>query len=202
MSTGSASPGPARRARSAARTPARAVEIADAALAAPARLGSVRLVVLDGPSGSGKSTLADGLVAELRARGRSTALVRTDHFATWADPVGWWPRLERGVLEPLAAGRRGTYLPTSWGEPVHPVALEVPEVLVLEGVSSARRQVEPRVSLFVWVELPSAAARLERAVARDGEGDREHLRDWQRFEQNWFAVDGTQERAHAVVAET
>ena len=181
---------------------ASAVEIADAALAAPPRLGCVRLVVLDGPSGSGKSTLADAVVAELRARGRSTALVRTDHFATWADPVGWWPRLERGVLEPLAAGRRGEYLPTSWGEPVHPVAVEVPEVLVLEGVSSARRQVEPSVSLFVWVELASAAARLERAVARDGEGEREHLRDWQRFEQGWFAVDGTQERAHAVVAET
>ena len=158
--------------------------------------------MLDGPSGSGKSTLADAVVAELRARGRRTALVRTDHFATWADPVGWWPRLERGVLEPLAAGRRGEYLPTSWGEPVHPVAVEVPEVLVLEGVSSARRQVEPHVSLCVWVELAPAAARLERAVARDGEAEREHLRDWQRVEQDWFAVDGTQERAHVVVTET
>lgn len=178
------------------------VRIAAAALAAPARLGAVRLVALDGPSGSGKSTLADVIVGELRDRGVRTALVRTDHFATWDDPVGWWPRLARGVLEPLAAGRAGEYLPTSWGEPVRPVAVAVPEVLVLEGVSSGRRRVAPLLSLLVWVELASAAARLERAVARDGEGERAHLRDWQRFEQGWFAVDGTRARAGAVVAET
>lgn len=176
--------------------------IADTALAAPPRLGAVRLLAIDGPSGSGKSTFADALVAELRARRVRTALVRTDHFATWDDPVGWWPRLELGVLQPLAVGRPGEYLPTSWGEPAHRVAVEVPEVLVLEGVSSARRRVEPFVSLVVWVELASAAARLERAVARDGEGERGHLRDWQRFEQGWFAVDGTRGRAGAVVAET
>jgi len=106
------------------------------------------------------------------------------------------------VLEPLAVGRPGGYLPTSWGEPVHPVAVEVPEVLVLEGVSAARRRAEPHVSLAVWVELASAATRLERAVVRDGEGERVHLQDWQRFEQGWFAVDGTSNRAHVVVAET
>ncbi|UZJ24503.1 (d)CMP kinase [Rhodococcus antarcticus] len=179
-----------------------AAAIADAALAVPARLGSVRLVVLDGPSGSGKSTLADALVAELGPRGVRTGLVRTDHFATWDDPVGWWPRLERGVLEPVAAGRPGRYLPTSWGRPVLPVPVPVPDVLVLEGVSSARRRVEHVVSLAVWVELASSTARLERAVARDGERERAHLRRWQRVEQGWFAVDATRRRAHVVVAET
>jgi hypothetical protein len=48
------------------------------------------------------------------------------------------------------------------------------------------------------VELPSADARLERAMARDGEGG---LRDWQLFEQGWFAVDDMPPRACVVVAE-
>lgn len=93
-------------------------------------------------------------------------------------------------------------LPTSLGGPLHPVAVDVPAVLVLEGVSAATGGWTP---LFgwppAWAARPSAAARLERAVARGGEGERGHLRDWQLCEQGWFAVDDTPARACAVVAE-
>lgn len=171
-------------------------EIVDAVLAAPPRLGRTRLLVLDGPSGSGKSTRADALVAVLRGRGVSTALVRTDDLASWDEPVTWWPRLERGVLVPVAEGRAGRFTPTTWDVPRCDVEVPVTDVLVVEGVSSARRRVAARVSLALWVELVPAAARLERAVARDGEHERAHLRAWQRFEQGWFDVDGTRARAH------
>jgi cytidylate kinase len=49
----------------------------------------MRLLAVDGPSGAGKSVLADHVVAALRAAGVLVELVRTDHFATWADPVDW-----------------------------------------------------------------------------------------------------------------
>src|SRR6185312_5104377 len=65
----------------------------EALLAAPARLGSVRVLAIDGPSGAGKSTLAARVVAGLTARGCRTTLVSTDAFATWDDPVSWWPKL-------------------------------------------------------------------------------------------------------------
>jgi hypothetical protein len=81
---------------------------------------------------------------------------------------------------------------------VHPVAVDVPAVLVLEGVSVARRRGGPRCLAGGLVELPSADARLERAMARDGEGG---LRDWQLFEQGWFAVYDVPPRTCAVVAE-
>lgn len=42
-----------------------AIEIAQAARSGPARLGTSRLITIDGPAGSGKSTLAHRLVAEL-----------------------------------------------------------------------------------------------------------------------------------------
>lgn len=163
------------------------------------RLGAVRVVAIDGPSGSGKSVLAERVVGELRAGGVDVALVATDHFATWDEPVAWWPRLVSGVLEPLAAGRAGEYRCIEWvnGMPAggSRIVVEVPEVLVLEGVSAGRRSVRGRLSALVWVECPDAGERLERAVSRDGEACREPLRAWQRFEEGWFAVDGTRDAA-------
>jgi hypothetical protein len=165
-------------------------ELVSAVLNVPPRLGNVRLVAIDGPSGSGKSVLADRLVMELPT---NTALVRTDDFATWDDPVSWWPRLQKGVLEPLAAGQLGKYQRTEWIDgiprPGPEIAVEVPEVLVLEGVSAGRRSVRPSLSVLVWCELADPAERLRRAVDRDGDESREHLLRWQRFETGWFAVD-------------
>ena len=165
-------------------------------MAAPARLGDVRLVAVDGPSGSGKSVFADRLVAELP----DAVLVRTDDFATWDDPVAWWPRLVDGVLVPLSAGRPGRYRRTEWRDgrpyPGREVTVRVPRVLLVEGVSSGRRSIRPRLSYLVWCELPDPAARLARAVARDGEQCRDQLRAWQSFETGWFAVDDTRAAAH------
>lgn len=166
------------------------------------RLGEVRLVAIDGPSGSGKSVLADRLVARLRDNGRNTGLVRTDDFATWDDPVSWWPRLVAGVLDPLAAGRPGGYRRMVWTDGVprlgDHVTVEVPEMLVLEGVSAGRRSVRPRLSALIWCEHPDPAVRLDRAVARDGEASRQRLRDWQGFETGWFAVDDPRSAADYV----
>ncbi|HVV13332.1 uridine kinase [Amycolatopsis sp.] len=173
----------------------RCSEAADAILAAAPRLGAVRLAAIDGPSGSGKSTFAAALCDELRSRGRETFLIPTDHFATWDDPVAWWPLLRDGVLEPLARGENGSYRRLDWtsGEP-RPGALVTvppPEVLVIEGVSSGRASIRPRLSFRYLIDEPGPATRLERAVTRDGESDRQNLVRWQAFERGWFAADRT-----------
>ncbi len=156
----------------------------------------MRLLAIDGPSGAGKSTLATAVVSAL---GPSAELVSTDAFATWDDPVAWWPRLEHGVLTPLAHGRPGEYRRMDWTSgtprPGELVRVAVPEVLVLEGVSSGRRAVRPMLSQLCWIEGGTETERLARAVARDGEAARAHLRRWQRFERGWFAVDGTRAAA-------
>ncbi|OQO92919.1 uridine kinase [Saccharomonospora piscinae] len=177
--------------------------IAGAVLAAPARLGAVRLVAVDGPSGAGKSTFARSLIAALRERGAEAGLIGTDDFATWDDPVAWWPRLA-DVLDRLARGVAGGYRAWDWsdGEP-RPgawVAVPVPDVLLVEGVSAGRASIRPRLSRLVWLELPDPALRLARAVARDGESCARQLAAWQRFERGWFAVDRTRHHADDVVA--
>ena len=164
----------------------------------PPRLGDVTLVAIDGPSGSGKSTLADELAEDLDA-----VIIRTDDFATWDDPVAWWPRLRDGVLVPLAGGRTGRYTRTEWAggspRPGAMITVNPPKVLLLEGVSAGRRSVRHLLSALVWREVPDPALRLARAVARDGESSRAPLMSWQRFETGWFAVDATKAAAdHSV----
>jgi hypothetical protein len=178
-------------------------EPADVVLAAPARLGAVRLVAIDGPSGSGKSTLAAGLVAALAERGVRAVVVPTDHFATWADPVSWWPRLVDGVLTPLSRGEAGRYRRNDWSggtpRPGAEVEVAVPEVLVVEGVSAGRRSVRPVLSCLVWVEVSPESARLARSVRRDGAHTRADFLRWQAFERGWFAVDGTRAAADVLI---
>lgn len=76
-------------------------------------------------------------------------------------------------------------------QPGEEVEIDVPDVLVLEGVSSGRARIRPSLSLLVWLDGGSEAERLDRAVARDGAESRAELRRWQLFERGWFTVDGT-----------
>lgn len=165
----------------------------------PPRLGRTTLIAVDGPSGSGKTHYTARLARELGA-----TVVSTDDFATWDDPVSWWPRLVEGVLDPIGRGKPGSYQKTEWagGHP-HPGAyrrIEVPDVLVLEGVSAGRRSITDQLSYLFWCELPDEARRLALAVARDGEQARNHLVTWQKFERGWFAVDQTKARADQIFA--
>lgn len=156
------------------------------------------LVAIDGPSGVGKSTFADALTERLTELGRPVLLIRTDEYATWDDPAAWWPELERDVLRPFRAGRDIVYRPRVWtgrdAEPGPPVTRRWAPLLIIEGVTSARRSVSAELAGAFWLQGPGRAERLARAVARDGAEDRDLFAAWQRFEQGWFAVDDTRAR--------
>ncbi|WP_237707860.1 uridine kinase family protein [Hoyosella subflava] len=170
------------------------------------KLGAVRLGAIDGPSGSGKTVFSQALSNELNRRGMFVAVIPCDDFATWDRPAAWWPMLEAGVLNPIERGADGRYQAIRWagGLPVPGPFVDVPppDVLLIEGVSSARRSVAGRLSVAVWVEWGDAAARLEAAVARDGEACRAPLQDWQAFERGWFPVDGTRARCDVIAGES
>jgi len=174
--------------------------VAEAVVGRPPALGDVRLIAVDGPSGSGKTTLAHQVAAVVGGLQPEwdCEVFATDHLATWENPVDWWPELETGVLGPLATGRPARIRVNDWtsGVPVPGEYYEfpVPQVLIIEGVSAAREAVAARLGAALWVELPGAAARLERSVARDGETSRAYLEQWQRDEEAWFTADRTRVR--------
>jgi uridine kinase len=169
-------------------------ELAARVLAAPARLGAVRLVCIDGPAGSGKTTLA-GRVAD--ALGDAAALVHLeDLYAGWTI-TGAVARLRAGVLRPLAEGRGGAYHRYDWATArftPEPIAVPVRPVLLVEGCGSSPRSLDEWTTLRVWVEAP-AELRVARGLARDGVALEPQWQRWQVTEAAEFAREDTRARA-------
>jgi hypothetical protein len=166
----------------------------------PARLGLVRLVGIDGASGSGKTTFAGRLAAAVGPE--SSYVMHTDAVLDgWAAPESVWPRLREWVLDPLARGEPGAYLAYDWfharyGNAWHPVP--VPEVLILEGTTSAHAALTPELSFAVLVTA-EPSVRWQRALVRDGAAIGEPWRAWQVAEEAYFARDRPGDRVDIVV---
>jgi hypothetical protein len=166
-------------------------------LGQPARLGSTRLICVDGPAGSGKTTLAAQIALEAAARGVATSVVHMDDvYDGWDGLVTGITNIGRWLLVALRSDEPGGYHRFDW------VAERYAEwhvvaaggLLVLEGVGSAARQVDRGASLRVWVEL-SLAERTARWRARDHGAADPFIAAWQAQEQEHFRADETRQRA-------
>jgi uridine kinase len=160
-----------------------------AAIRARTPRGATRITAVDGPGGAGKSNLAAALAEALGAQ-----IVHTDDFASWENPVDWWPALIANVLEPLTRGDVARFKPTFWGGDVKPkpVAEVQPSGdVIVEGVTASRAVFRPYLAYAIWVETPRDL-RLARGLARDGA---EALPLWE----GWMAAEDAyveRERPH------
>jgi len=153
-----------------------------------------RIVAVDGPGGAGKSSLADRLARELDAQ-----IIHTDDFASWENPVDWWPDLIERALKPLAAGEPARYQPTSWGgEQREPVVIEPSGIVILEGVTASREGFRPYLAYSIWIETPRDL-RLQRGVERDGEHMRSQWEQWIEGEDRYIERERPAEHADVVL---
>lgn len=109
--------------------------------------------------------------------------------------------MEQQVLEPLDAGRPARYQRYDWNIRAlaewHEIA--PPDVLILEGVSSARAIVRDRLSLSIWVETPSDI-RLTRGLERDGADALTMWQQWMAVEDAHFTADRTRDHADVIIS--
>jgi AAA domain-containing protein len=161
-------------------------------------VNGIRLVGIDGPAGSGKSTLARRLAPMLAA-----PIVTTDDFLSWRDLTTWWGRFETEALAPLFARHDARYQVRDWrGDPEGDgldgwKTTTWSGVVIVEGVTSTRRDVSDRLAYRIWVET-SENLRRERNLAR-ADYWRDHWDDWVALETSFFRDDRAKERADLVV---
>jgi uridine kinase len=172
-----------------------AEEVLAQARGGPARLGSGRLVCIDGPAGSGKTTLALQVGALAGA-----PVVRMDDLYPGWDGLFEVDGEVLGILRPLAEGRAGSYRRFDWATHAYAEThrVEPTPLLVLEGVGSGNRAWQDLVTSLVWLEAP-AEVRLARGLERDGEAERAHWLAWMRDEDRLFAAEDTRARADIVL---
>ena len=156
---------------------------------------AVKLVAIDGPGGAGKSSLARRLAAELGG----APILQTDDFASWENPIDWWPEMIELALEPLADGKPAHFKPTDWGgDGKDEVTIEPAELVILEGVSASRKEFRPYLTYTIWVDAP-AELRLERGLERDGEPARAQWEKWMAEEDDFFRREKLREKADLIL---
>jgi uridine kinase len=153
------------------------------------------LICVDGPAGSGKTTVAQEI-----ARLAEAPIIRLDDLYPGWDGLFVVDAVVLDLLRSLAEGRPGHYRRYDWITHEHQEARQVDPapLLVLDGVGAGNRSWRDLITTLVWVEAPRAE-RLERAVARDGEHERDHLVGWMRDEDLLYAEQGTREAADLVI---
>ena len=116
---------------------------------------TTRIVAIDGQGGSGKSGFALHLS---RALG-GVQIIQTDDFASWDNPIDWWPQLLEQVLVPLSKGEPARFERSHWGgeRDGELVVVEPAEFVILEGVTASRDAFAPYVTYSIWVEAPRGA---------------------------------------------
>jgi len=158
--------------------------------------GDTLIVGIDGCGGAGKSTLA----AQLATLLPGSPVIHTDDFASWDNPLNWWPRLIEQVLEPLHRREPARYQRFDWDRRElaewHDVTATI---VILEGVSATRREFRPYLALSIFVTCPREI-RLQRGLARDGEEAVGLWHEWMRQEDLYVADHKPEERADYIVS--
>ena len=170
----------------------------------PAKTSHVKFIAVDGHGGSGKSTLAELLSKQFHAE-----IIHTDDFAGWDNPQSWWPLVIERVFDPIIKGATALSYPRSkWWETHNPspvVNQPVTDIMILEGVSSLRKEFRSYISFGVFVDTPVAVCLkrgFERDRRQDGRSDEEIMQMWQQWyeqERAYMKRDNPKEFANLVV---
>jgi uridine kinase len=158
---------------------------------------TTRVVAIDGCGGAGKSELAGRLARLLH----NAPIIQTDDFASWDEPIDWYPRMLEQVFEPLASGATIRYQRYDWdARRLHDWrSLNAPRILIVEGVTASRAAFAPFLAFSIWVDA-TRETRLKRGLDRDGVGMRGRWEAWMRAEDEYRDTEHPDRRADLVVA--
>jgi uridine kinase len=155
------------------------------------------LVAVDGHGGSGKSTFAERLAAQ----GENARVIHTDDFANLGVTAGLdVERLRRQVIQPLSRDESGRYQRFDWPSQRLSEWYDIPpgDVVIVEGVSSQRREFGDVWDLSIWVEATRNTC-LRRGLDRDGRGSLPLWEAWLADEDRYIDREDPKGKADLIV---
>jgi uridine kinase len=170
-----------------------ASELLDLVSSRTAKCGKTKVITIDGPAGAGKTTLAKSIADQYQG---ALVIHMDDLYRGWDSTLG--PLLTNQLTRILTGVEDGSleFQKFDWSSNtlLSPECHASPEYLFLEGVGSGQREITKWVALALWIEVPTELG-LARVIARDGEQVAQPMSEFMEQQKNYFAQDGTRERA-------
>lgn len=156
-----------------------------------------KIIAIDGCGGAGKSTLAEKLSKTLG----SCSIIHTDDFASWDQSQSWYPRMLKQVLEPLRKNHVAKFQKYDWNKKAlgEWITVEPQEFVILEGVSSARKEFRPYLTFSIYVET-NRELRLKRGLERDGLQSENQWLKWMKEEDEYLVRDNPKTFVNLIVS--
>lgn len=155
-----------------------------------------KIIAIDGCGGAGKSTFAQELSRYLG----NCSIVHTDDFASWENSQGWYPRMIEQFLEPMRRNETARFQKYDWNKKQLGdwVIIASQKFVILEGVSSSRKEFRPFLSFKIFVKT-DRDLRLRRGLERDGQQAQEQWLKWMREEDDYVARDNPEAIADFII---
>ncbi|MFD5225376.1 hypothetical protein ACFWHT_07100 [Microbacterium sp. NPDC058342] len=146
------------------------------------------VVVIDGRSGAGKSSLAARLVRAWPLRTPVQLLALDSVYPGWNGLTQGARIAREDVLVPHGRGRIGTWRRWDWERSAEAEshAVDPARGLIVEGCGALTPASARLADVTVWVDGPLESRR-RRAIARDGDGFRDHWDMWALQEEDHMA---------------
>jgi uridine kinase len=159
------------------------------------KCGQTKIIVIDGPAGSGKTTLAKSLSGLLE----NCPIIHMDEiYDGWENALS--PKTSQDLVEwiinPLLESRSIEFVKYDWylEKRIEKVVINLPKVLIIEGVGSSSFEISKHSSLKLWIEVNKETG-INRVLTRDGQQIQEQMKKWQSQESKFFIENNSKENS-------
>ena len=159
------------------------------------KCGQTKIIFIDGPAGSGKTTLAKSLSGLLE----NCPIIHMDEiYDGWENALS--PKTSQDLVEwvinPLLESRSIEFVKYDWylEKRIEKVVINLPKVLIIEGVGSSSFEISKHASLKLWIEVNKETG-INRVLTRDGQQIQEQMKKWQSQESKFFIENNSKENS-------
>ena len=170
-------------------------ELVDKVNESSKKCGQTKIIVIDGPAGSGKTTLAKSLSGLLE----NCPIIHMDEiYDGWENALS--PKTSQDLVEwiinPLLESRSIEFVKYDWylEKRIEKVVINLPKVLIIEGVGSSSFEISKHASLKLWIEVNKETG-INRVLTRDGQQIQELMKKWQSQESKFFIENNSKENS-------